>query len=116
VTKSTIIANGLSYKVLINISCSDAKYSIVPLYCIATAHQNNHLLMWKWLAALNSLNKIIQQCGFKTDFIQIMVNRHPCNNLFTSCRSNLLKQVALVTKKYTRPKYGIVECLYRASL
>lgn len=76
VTKSTVIANGLSYKELINISCSDAKYSIVPLYCTATAHQNNHLLMWKWLAALNSLNKIIQQSGFKTDFIQITVNTH----------------------------------------
>jgi len=40
VTKSTVIANGISYKVLINISCSDAKYSIVPLYCIATVLQN----------------------------------------------------------------------------
>jgi hypothetical protein len=72
--------------------------------------------MWKWLGALNNLNKIIQQCGFKTYFIQITVKRHPYNNLFTSFRCSLLKQAALVKKKYTRPNYEIVECSYGASL
>jgi len=43
VTKSSATANGLSYKVLITISYSDAKYSIVPLYCIATVHRSNPL-------------------------------------------------------------------------